>query len=1202
MKLKTARKGAYAGNQFWGCSNWPACNGIINIDGTNNPNQTNMPGGPKNTAPTITTDIPLDYIDDTFSSDFQTPISVRFKCSDSSRSIRVFEAVAVPRMVVEKIHNLKGKISQKQISAFAQWRLETPKQKHSIDEKTLTVISTLEKILLRGRITPCSPSLPNSVIENLDYLNLFEAALDKYRCFPIPMDFESDAEDDFFMCMDDSTRKMGNWILTQVPLSSLTEDESDPDSEQRVDFLLAHPKLKSIVVEIDGPHHQALSSSDRKRDSLLESKGYSVIRIPSRDVESFDISNYPQLSLFVSQLDAIVDDSSPSSIPEIEKIFLTRAASQLQIALLEALKLGYLKINQDCKWKINLIPPYWTGYPWKRPNFQGIFEAAISDLAEMVEKLFIFQHNRKVKIRTSLTYEQDIPRDSLPISFNGTMFLTSGNPNSFNISDIYLPIRIAQKVTKSKPVTVENPDEEVARYFFNYIFGWDKFRKKQWEPIARIAKDQDTILLLPTGHGKSMVYQLASFLLPGICLIIDPLISLIDDQLDNLGFYGIDRVVGITSALSQSERISALSSFAKGHYLFCYVAPERFQIKEFRDALTALTEVAPINLITIDEAHCVSEWGHDFRVSYLNIARNARSYATKEGFVPPILAATGTASRSVLRDMRRELDINELEAVVSLENFDRPNLRYEIITCKSGEKFDRLFKTLLDLPAKFAQSSTFFDLRDEQTHGGLIFLPHVNGKFGVGETYKLLRDKEFGQKVGIYSGSKPKFYETDDWDVRKKFEAHQFKINKKNILVCTNAFGMGIDKRNIHYTIHMNIPRSIEAAYQEAGRAGRDQVTTSYCYFIVSPDNEQRIRKLLNPVTPLVDVEKELESIPYGEDDDISRQIFFHLNSFEGFEKEIAKAASYITQIPDLQVKKMEYHIDYTETEKVIIEKAVHRLLTIGVFDDYEVDYAHQRIIVRLSGFSPQKNLNSYLHYIENYDSRMANNERIEAVKVINQPHKNFAIYLLNRLVRNFIYGVVEQSRRRSLSEMLQACTNSPTNESFRARILNYFNISHYSSFVEECIQGLDPLTQNMERIVDELRAPVEAAELRGQVSRQLEAYPRNPSLLLLRSLAEIYSKDGIIRTIFQNYTAFLAFSKSAWGLSSEETIPLASKYINLVGGLHPDLAEELVVATIEMDSSEYARDYLLENCKDEFTSYLIDQMLGNIVDMIDTI
>ena len=684
-------------------------------------------------------------------------------------------------------------------------------------------------------------------------------------------------------------------------------------------------------------------------------------------------------------------------------------------------------------------------------------------------------------------------------------------------------------------------------------------------------------------------------------MVIDPLISLIDDQIDNLKRYGIDRAIGISSQLDQKGRIEAIDSFSKGFYLFCYAAPERFQIKEFRSAILALIDMAPVCLVTIDEAHCVSEWGHDFKVSYLNIARNSRNYCNRNGFIPPIMAMTGTASRSVLRDMRRELEILELGAVVNLTDFDRPELNFKIIQCRSKDKEQILLDTLNDLPRYFGkEKKDFFSLTGKTAYAGLIFFPHVNGKYGIAQGYRLLHNlNEFGN-LGIYSGKPPKSFNEWEWTRRKQYEAKRFKDDKTNILICTNAFGMGIDKENIRYTIHMNLPPSIEAAYQEAGRAGRDQ-QDAMCILIVSPENQLRINKLLNPVTPINEIISEINNVNFDADD-ITRQMYFHIQSFNSAREEIENVRELLAYIGDLHTKK-NVSIKYIEENQTIIEKGVHRLLVTGVLDDYSVDYAHKIVEMHLSGNDSKKNLESYVKYVENYDRRMADQERKELSKDLSLSQNDFVLKATERLINHFIYGVVEQSRRRSLSEMLQACQDNPSSDSFKRRILSYFNLSHFSDFLEKSAGDPDYLSTQLDEIAEELNAPIEAEELRGQTARQLQAYPNNPSLLLLRSLAEAFCSDMRREIVFENFNAYTNFATTSWGMENSEVINLAIKQINQIGRTNTELAEELVVALLDAyPDKQEVREQVLTECNEEYTLYAIYKMIENINVQIEKI
>ena len=171
------------------------------------------------------------------------------------------------------------------------------------------------------------------------------------------------------------------------------------------------------------------------------------------------------------------------------------------------------------------------------------------------------------------------------------------------------------------------PKEEDLQYFLEYIFRKPSFWEGQYDGIIRILQNKDALLLLPTGAGKSLVYQLASLLLPGRTVVVDPIISLMEDQIDNLAMMGIDRCIAITSQIGNpQDRTRVLQLFGQGEYIFAFVSPERFQIDEFRESLRTLTVHTPIAMIVIDEAHCVSEWGHDFRTAYLNIGKTSREY------------------------------------------------------------------------------------------------------------------------------------------------------------------------------------------------------------------------------------------------------------------------------------------------------------------------------------------------------------------------------------------------------------------------------------------------------------------------------------------------------------------------------------------------------------------------------------------------
>ena len=211
----------------------------------------------------------------------------------------------------------------------------------------------------------------------------------------------------------------------------------------------------------------------------------------------------------------------------------------------------------------------------------------------------------------------------------------------------------------------------------------------------------------------------------------------------------------------------------------------------------------------------------------------------------------------------------------------------------------RLRGYLAALPEEFQVSANvFFQPRGTRTMAGLIFYPHVNGEMGVAGGYQMLK-KELGT-VAVYSGEAPKGVPSEQWDDLKLAFARQFKHNETTVLACTNAFGMGIDMPNIRYTVHMNLPRSIEAFYQEAGRAGRDG-NRSICCLLISNDWPERTSKALSPTTPLSDIARMVTEVPWAEADDVTRMLFFHVKAFQGVEEEASHVRQLMSELGDLR-------------------------------------------------------------------------------------------------------------------------------------------------------------------------------------------------------------------------------------------------------------------------------------------------------------
>ena len=323
-------------------------------------------------------------------------------------------------------------------------------------------------------------------------------------------------------------------------------------------------------------------------------------------------------------------------------------------------------------------------------------------------------------------------------------------------------------------------------------YGYKSFRKGQEEIINTIIEGKDILAIMPTGAGKSICYQVPALVFEGITIVISPLISLMKDQVDTLNSVGIKSAF-INSTLDNMEIQEIIYGIRNKEYKIIYIAPERLDSREF---LNIITEVK-ISQIAIDEAHCVSQWGHDFRISYRKIAYFIESLKNR----PIITAFTATASDEVRLDIVRLLKLRNPKVFVS--GFDRENLSISII--KEGRK-DRFLQEYI---------------KNNSDSSGIIYCAT---RKEVDSIYEVLRGA--GYSVGKYhAGLK---------DVERKEFQELFVMDKINIMVATNAFGMGIDKPNIRYVIHNNMPQSIESYYQEIGRAGRDG-EKSECILLFTP-------------------------------------------------------------------------------------------------------------------------------------------------------------------------------------------------------------------------------------------------------------------------------------------------------------------------------------------------------------------------------
>ena len=365
-------------------------------------------------------------------------------------------------------------------------------------------------------------------------------------------------------------------------------------------------------------------------------------------------------------------------------------------------------------------------------------------------------------------------------------------------------------------------------------FGYDSFREGQTEIIDTILRGRDALAIMPTGAGKSLCYQVPALLLPRITLVVSPLISLMQDQVKSLNEAGIHAAY-INSSLTEGQINKALSFAARGVYKIIYVAPERLETASF----LSFALHTPISMVTVDEAHCISQWGQDFRPSYLKII----DFVEQMPGNPIISAFTATATEVVKNDIARILKLKNPNVVVT--GFDRENLYYQVehLTGKQKDIFIQNY------------------IETHPNESGIIYC-------ATRKNVDTLYEKLLKQGVSV-----TRYHAGMSNDIRKKSQ-DDFIYDRAQVVIATNAFGMGIDKSNVRFVIHYNMPQSMENYYQEAGRAGRDGEPAK-CILLFSTQDVMISKLLLGS--------KDFEGMDFQEIEQVKHQDSRRLQLMEGY-------------------------------------------------------------------------------------------------------------------------------------------------------------------------------------------------------------------------------------------------------------------------------------------------------------------------------
>lgn len=992
-------------------------------------------------------------------------------------NVRFIQNIGLPYPTVNRISTDEDKFDE--YKRFSHWRFDYEENKRKEVTREVNFVTALGyKMLTRGKVTCVSPFIEKKLEDRFGKKTLSnpEVLVNYYKENDNPY-FWLDgmgAEMHFYKDVFKKVygRNYERYVIPQIDLATLVGAKENLGN-QRVDFAICDGKNK-IAIELDDYMHHGHEEYDRARNQLLTDAGFKVFRIPNASAKAG--------SELVDDLANSLDKCfvNPTEMESDKAFIACKIIQQIEVVTLYGLMHGYFSCDEDIAVNLNTEV-------FSNDEIIYIREIAAKDINEFLGKISKLY---SIDIDFNLQYinkpvQQQVLGGYKEISYDTHAKATE---NRIIVSDFVYSRDFINNLPSYDELGKFCDDKEIVEYFMRYFFRKDSFREGQFRAISNTLHHKDSVVLLPTGHGKSIAFQLSSLLTPGISMVISPLVSLMYDQVDNLRQYGIDRVKALTGGLSKEDKEEMSELMISGDSIITYISPERLQIQSFRETLERTLGDVPIPLFVIDEAHCLSEWGHTFRTSYLNLGRIIREHCRHNNKEPIIMALTGTASDNVLSDIRNQLGIWEKGSLISPTRFDRKELHYQVVTCANGEKREKLREILENMPLMFGEDrDEFYALDGENISSGLVFCAHVNGQYGVYDVCNFLKRS---YKCDMYSGAKPSNWRGNiSWDEQKTRAARKFKNNECNIFVATSAYGMGIDKPNIRFTVHYNIAKSIEAFYQETGRAGRDR-KDSECILLTS-----------------------LKDKDENGQDDFDRIEFFHNKAFKGVEEELENVRWLMADIDTTKKHVQNICIGTregdTEQHLTAMEKAIYRLLLIGVISDYK-KIRKDEYSLDVNAFDIELIRASFQDCIRKYHEGRLESEMKKFDNIDADSNLEYIISVEEILIK-FIYDNIVKSRRQAMLSMktLAESAASVDNQDtyMHTEIENYLTTDNQRK-IQKIIQGqMGGLKEA--RDFYEKGDFQNLSSLRGQLTRQIESFPDHPGLVLSRAYIDLVNNNA---------------------------------------------------------------------------------------------
>ncbi len=999
------------------------------------------------------------------------------------------------------------------------------KRKREVDKQHLQTVCVLENILQRG-----TPTLPSDFIlaqlhldnfkTNQNFIPLLSKEQPNWR---VSIKGSPDGYNPALEFFESSDKYFSEYpfiksqILPEAFITEILPDVSDEFTARQVDFYLPQAKL---VIEIDGSQHQLEGAADHKRNIHFKKNGIETIRIKTIDFRN-------QTQILKNQIEEIKNRLDLSEqLKKYQYTDYSKTKSEIQLTeicrfqtlILQLLKFGYLSIS-DSEWKLRITKEH-------HANFQIAFD----DLFVWIKHLQTLRNVSYSKPQVSFTTNEGI---NIDFDIFKRYDDNCKSENTIFVRTDYFDENNYFTVSTTDPIEYnlkEKEAEKTLQFFLTNIFHKKEFWQGQIPIISNALNRIDTIGLLPTGAGKSLCYQLATLLQPGVCFVVSPLKSLMFDQKQNLDAQLISNTAFISGELSATEKEIIQTNYSKGRYLIIWLSPERLQIKTFRKELSKVNAHFKINYAVIDEVHCLSEWGHDFRTSYLNLAKTVKEFCPNTSF----LGLTATASSRVHKDIKAEFSIKD-ENIKSQIDFNRPELTFKVIKCPSKQKFENTKKIIEDFDTK----TKFLSATKEKAKSAIIFTPNVTWDYGCFDLSNKL-NSNYTDKVNFYSGEVPKVKnekgdkvnwmppkEFKSYEDYKKFVQTSFKEDVFPILTSTKAFGMGIDKPNINLTIHYGLSASIESTYQEAGRAGRHEEkktkAKSDCYILFSdeaPDFPTHI--LENKDTTVEEISKLLTEKGFN-GNDICRMLYFYKINFRGLQNEYESIESLLK---DFYQPEKSIEVGYTDFNKQHIENAIYRLSLLGVVSDYTVDFRDNKFCIDFKTVTDEILIHNLESYIKKY------NERIDIGKELSAFTEKQVSKKCIRFLLKWIYENVAYERRQALKGIAELCRDydesnpDESSKTFKKNLVAYFEINDVTIILQHIADNPDDFQKWFEVFYKKMRKADNTVQHLGRIDKEeftilkfklqrfLESYRDNTGLNLISGflrlvLGEYDDQDG---------------------------------------------------------------------------------------------